>query len=690
MKNPSPTRYLSNFLAAALLFALAGSSARAQEDQASGAFGGAVLEAPEPDESGALEKPKVHFGADDPAAPPAQPVAPVSSEPLAAPDGGRVKGYVDGLMNGLIAAGDLPGAAVIVIQDGKVVLKAGYGYADIHALAPVDPDQTRFRVASVSKLITATAVMQVVEQGKADINADINTYLPTFKIASNYPEPVTLANLLTHTAGFDDRYLGIASPLSAPTEPLAQYLAHATPMRVLPPNKVISYSNYGMALAGHVVENLSGQEFAAYAAEHIFAPIGMTSSTFGIPYPIPQGIAVPYIKGGNEGGFRRIDLDNVKLGPAGDLITTAGDISRFMLVHLEKGVYGDGEHLISDLSIEKMHADHFANADGLDGWAFGFATGHRNGIRWIGHDGSWRGYCANLVLQPETKSGFFIVTNANCSLARDLALRKAMFDLLWPSTAQVTASPAPDADARARAAEGTYMSVRRARADFTVLGAAVGQIQVMPAPGGELRVTMPGLDHDLIFLPQANGTWKNPEHQANAAWKPDGYGAGATFMIDAHAYDRVIGAGEWAAWTTALALIVAICVITMWGWASGFLSRHFFGEPQAVIGFAPRVTAFLAAGLVLSSVVSIMALLSEADLAVVFHGPSPMLIVLMSVPMVIGVLAIPMVVWSVTGFGAGPRARLAQMGYMLLTLAIVAFVAFAWQWNLTPFALLGN
>ena len=234
------------------------------------------------------------------------------------------------------------------------------------------------------------------------------------------------------------------------------------------------------------------------------------------------------------------------------------------------------------------------------------------------------------------------------------------------------------------------MSVRRARADFTLLGAAVGQIQVTAAPGGELRVTMPGIDHDLIFLPQANGTWKNPEHQANAAWKPDGYGAGATFMIDAQAYDRVVGAGEWAAWTTALAVIVAICVITMWGWASGFLSRHFFGEPQAVIGFAPRVTAFLAAGLVLSSVVSIKALLSEADLAVVFNGPSPMLIVLMSVPMVIGVLAIPMVVWSVTGFGAGPRARLAQMGYMVLTLAIVAFAAFAWQWNVTPFALFGN
>ena len=504
-------------------------------------------------------------------------------------------------------------------------------------------------------------------------------------------EPVfTIANLLTHTAGFDDKYLGIAAPMTAPAEPLAQYLAHATPLRVLPPNRVMSYSNYGLALAGHVVENVSGQEFGAYVAEHVFAPIGMTSSTFGIPYPIPPGIAVPYYKGGSEGGFRRVDLDNVKLGPAGDLITTASDMSRFMLVHLNSGVYGDGEHLISDLSVEKMHADHFTNADGLDGWALGFATGHRNGIRWIGHDGSWRGYCAQLVLQPETKSGFFIATNADCRMTVMQPLRKAMFDLIWPSNAQVTASPTPDADARARAAEGTYMSVRRARNELSVMAAGVGQIQVRAVPGGELRVKLPALDHELTFLPQANGTWKNPDFQWNAAYKPDGYGSGDTFIIDASAYDRVIGAGEWATWTTALAIVVAICVITMWGWASGFLSRHFFGEPQAVIGFAPRVTAFLAAGLVLSSVVSMLALLSDPDPVIVVHGPSPMLMVLLSVPLVVSVLAIPMVVWSVTGFGAGPRARMAQMGYMLLTFAIITFVAFAFQWNLTPLGLLGN
>ncbi|MEQ1754226.1 MAG: serine hydrolase domain-containing protein [Micropepsaceae bacterium] len=679
---------LISAFAAVLIFGLAALPVLAQQPgDPTSSFGDAVLDAPPKDDTGPIEKKPVAFGAE---ATDQQTAGATSEQPPEPVTGSRVKSYVDGLMDGLITAGELPGASIVIIQDGKIALKAGYGFADIRARIPVDPDQTRFRVASISKLITATAFMQVVEQGKADLNADVNTYLTAFKIAANYPEPVTLANLLTHTAGFDDRYLGLAAPLSAPAEVLAQHLAHAMPPRVLPPNRVIAYSNYGFALAGHIVENVSGQEFNAYVSEHVFAPLAMNSSSFGVPYPMPQSMAVPYFKGGDEGGYRRSELDSPRVGPAGDLITTSTDMAQFMLAHLNNGIYGDGEHLISDLSVEKMHADHFANADGLDGWALGFATGHRNGVRWIGHDGSWRGFCAQLVLQPETKSGFFVVYNVDCHFAASASLRKALFDLLWPSNTQVVASPVSDADARARASEGTYMSVRRARSDFTVMAAGVGQISVKSAGNGELRVFLPGVGHDLSFLPQANGTWKNPDLQWKASYKPEGYGEGPTFMIDANAYDRVVSTGAWSAWTIALAMVAAICIMTIWGWANGFLSRHFFGEPQAVIPFAPRVTGFLAAGLTLASLVSMIALLSDGSPLAVLHGPAPMLYVLLSVPVVIGVLAIPMIVWSVSGFGAGPRARMAQMGYIVLTLTVLAFLAFAWQWSVHPLGLLTN
>lgn len=670
---------------ALLLLALLSGWAYAQEDAPS--FGEPLFEAPPREETGPLVKTVINFGADP--TPAAQSDAQASPGPDSSSTGpNRTRDYVDGLLNGLITAGEIPGATIVVIQNGQISHKAGYGFADIRNRTKVDPDKTLFRVASISKLFTATAVMQIAEQGRVDLNADVNTYLPAFKIAGAYPEPVTLANLLTHTAGFDDRYRGMAAPLAAPVETLVHHLSRAMPPRVLPPNRVIAYSNYGFALAGHVVENMSGQDFNTYVGEQIFKPLGMTRSSFGVPFPIPNEIAVPYFKGGSEGGYRRSDLDASRVGPAGDLLTTSGDIANFMLAHLNKGAYADGAQLLSEASIEQMHKEHFANAEGLDGWAFGFATGRRNGISWIGHDGSWRGYCAQLVLHPETRSGFFVAYNVDCHHAASTPLRKALFDLLWPSNTQVIPTASPEMDLRARQAAGTYMHVRRARSDFSAFAAVVGQIKVTTPGGGELRVTQTGSGRELVFLPQANGNWKNPDLQINAAFKPDGNGAGATFFIDSSAYDKVTLTAQGAFWIVALVLVVAICVMTMWGWASGFFSRHLFGEPQAVITFAPRVVAFICAGLVLASLVSLAALLSDSAPTAILHGPSPILIILLCVPVIVALLAVPMIVWSVTGFGDGPRARLAQIGYMILTLAILTFIAFCIQWNIHPLSVM--
>lgn len=658
--------------------------ARAQAE--GGGFGEPALGAPPSDETGPLERRKVPFGVDPaPEASQAASSATTGEAPLQPVT--PVQGYVDGLMSGLVASGQIPGAAVIVIQDGAISHKAGYGFADIRSRTPVDPDVTRFRVASVSKLFTATAVMQAVEQGKVDLNADVNTYLTTFKVGTNFPEPVTLANLLTHTAGFDDRYRGIAAPLSAPAEALSQHLARALPPRMLPPNSVISYSNYGIGVAGQVVENVTGEEFSAYVAAHILQPLGMASSSFGIPYPIPPTIAVPYFTSGDEGGYRRGQLDQVRVGPAGDLITTAADMARFMLVQLNKGAYGEGQQLLSESTLERMQSRHFANADGLDGWAYGFATGNRNGIDWIGHDGAWGGFCAQLVLHPGSRSGYFVVYNVECNAAASLAIREGLFNALWPARIDVQAAQLPGADEKARAAEGTYISVRRARADFTALGAAASAIAVTAVPGGALKVSLPDFRQPLLFLPQENGTWKNLEHQWKAAWQPASASSPARFSVEAMAYDRVTGLVVWSVWTVVLALVAAICVMTMWGWANGFLSRHLFGEPQAVITFGPRITGFLAAGLILATLVSMMALLSDAAPLSIIHGPSPMLMILLTVPVIVGILAVPMIVWSVTGFGAGPRARFAQAGYIVLTLAVLAFLAFCVQWNFHPLSI---
>lgn len=667
----------------ALLIGLLAVDVSAQEQEG---FGAPALEAPPLEESGPLEKKRVTFGA-DPApdtTPEPQAAAPTASPP---PD---IRSFVDGIFRGLVAGGQVPGAAIVVIQDGVVTHKAGYGFADLRTRTPVDPDTTRFRVASVSKLVTATAVMQLVEQGALDLNADVNTYLTAFRIGGDFPEPVTIANLLTHTAGFDDRYIGMAAPMGAPPETLTRHLEHAMPPRVLPPSSVIAYSNYGIALAGQIVETVSGQEFNAYARAKIFDPIGMSASSFGIPYPQPPGMATPHFRASGGSGFRPGEYDVSRIAPAGDLVTTAGDMAKFMRAHLDQGASGEGPALLGQPTFQQMHARRFANADGLDGWAYGFATGTRNGITWIGHDGSWNGFCAQLVIHPESRSGYFAAYNTECSFAASQAIRAGLFDALWPPTAVPAAAPTPDAEARARALEGTYIHVRRARADFTVMGAASTEISVKALPGGSLGVTLPSIGRELTFLPQADGTWLNPDLQWKAAGRATAAGTPQRFFIDSSAYDRVTGLSVWAAWTVALSMVIAICIMTLWGWANGFLSRHLFGEPQAVITFGPRITGFMAAGLVLATLVSMLALLTDSAPFAILHGPTPALMVLLTVPVIVGVLAIPMIVWSVTGFGAGPRARLAQSGYIVLTLAVLTFLAFCVQWGFHIFAVLAN
>jgi hypothetical protein len=415
----------------------------------------------------------------------------------------------------------------------------------------------------------------------------------------------------------------------------------------------------------------------------ILQPLAMTSSSFGIPYPLPPTMATPHFRSSGGDGFRPGSFDISRIAPAGDLVTTAGDMARFMRAHLDN----ENSAILGQPAMQQMHARHFANADGLDGWAYGFATGTRNGVTWIGHDGSWNGFCAQLVLHPESRSGYFAVYNAQCSFAASQAIRRGLFDAIWPAAPAAAAPPPAVDEARARAVEGSYMHVRRARADFTVMGAAASAISVAALPGGALKVSMPSVGRDLTFLPQADGTWLNPELQWKAAAPTSGHGR---FFIDASAYDRVTGLSSWAMWTVALALVIAICIMTLWGWANGFLSRHLFGEPQAVITFGPRITGFLAAGLVLATLMSMLALLSDSAPFAILHGPTPMLMVLLTVPVVVGILSVPMIVWSVTGFGADPRARLAQAGYVILTVCVLTFVAFCLQWGFHIFAVLGR
>ena len=191
-----------------------------------------------------------------------------------------IEAFVDGYIAGHLKTHDVPGVTLSVVKHGKLWFAKGYGVADLEQRRPVRADTTIFRIASVSKLFTATAVMQLVEEGELDLHADVNTYLKAFSIPRAYDKPVTLAHLLTHTSGFEDRYIETAATTAEAMQPLGAVLARNLPARIRPPGQFAAYSNHGFALAGHIVEQAAGMPFDASIEERLFKPLEMNQSTF--------------------------------------------------------------------------------------------------------------------------------------------------------------------------------------------------------------------------------------------------------------------------------------------------------------------------------------------------------------------------------------------------------------------------
>ena len=190
--------------------------------------------------------------------------------------------FLDPIFSNGMAQWHIPGAVFLLVRDGRVVFAKGYGYSDLSQKTAVEPDTTVFRAGSVSKLFTATAVLDLVERGQLDLHTDVNRYLQTFQLPENFSKPVTLANLLTHTGGFDDRAIGIAARNPRERVPLGEYLARSMPPRVRPPGELYSYSSHGIALAGYIVETVSHEPFEEFVETYILEPLAMRHSSFSL------------------------------------------------------------------------------------------------------------------------------------------------------------------------------------------------------------------------------------------------------------------------------------------------------------------------------------------------------------------------------------------------------------------------
>ena len=383
--------------------------------------------------------------------PPREP--PAGNHQLTAED---VNAWLDGKLPDALKNGDIPGAVVTVVKDGQVVTTRGYGWADTGASGgqpvAVDPQTSLFRVASISKIPTSIAAMQLVEQGKVDLDADISAYLD-FEIERRFDEPLTLRHLLTHSAGFEERWK------VAPMTDLEASVKSDPPVQVFAPGTTPAYSNYGIALAGYIVQRVSGQPFEAYVREHVLEPAGMTSSTYEQPLPkeMAGSLGPGYTSTGEEVPFALMgDF------PADSLTVSAPDFAAFMNAQLSRS-----PKLLRAETWEQMWSpglgeDKLGNRAKAGEMGLGYFELSRHGQRIVEHSGDIPGWHSKFELYPEEKTGIFISYNgdgneASSSLREDLA--QGFADRYFPADA-VKASGGKDSADRARQVAGSYVPSR--------------------------------------------------------------------------------------------------------------------------------------------------------------------------------------------------------------------------------------
>src|SRR5579859_2099857 len=544
-------------------------------------FGGVVLLAQTPKSANTAVPPAaVKAAASESAAP--------KAHDLTADDLGA---FLDGLMPLEIEHADIAGAVVAVVKDGKLVLARGYGYADVAKKEPVSPETTLFRPGSISKLFTWTAVMQQVEQGKLDLDRDVNDYLD-FKIPPALGKPITLRNIMTHSTGFEetakDLFVGSAQDL----RPLQEYLRVHMPARIFPPGATPAYSNYATTMAAYIVERVSGQKFDDYVDEHFFKPLNMTHATFR--QPLPEALKPSMSNGYALGSGEAKPFESVQVAPAGSLSASAVDMTHFMIMHLQNGKYGDVQILKPETAVA-MHARQPGWPPPMNAMCLGFYEESQNGHRIIGHGGDTVYFHSDLHLILDSNVGFFV--SYNSAGRGEFNARGVLFDKFMaryfpaaPGNEPVLATAAQDA----RSVAGVYEVSRRFETNVLAVTTVIGETKITADPKDN-TISMSdfkGLDQQpLRFQEIAPMLFQEVDGHSKIAFVKDASGRRVAYIdypfmvfqqvqntLDKQTLNYVI-----------IGFSLGVILFTLLFWPIGAMIRKHYGKPLAMEASVKRM-----------------------------------------------------------------------------------------------------
>jgi CubicO group peptidase (beta-lactamase class C family) len=628
------------------------------------------------------------------------------AQPSGPTDPREFEAFLDTYLAEQMKAHHIPGVVFTMVKDGEVFFSKGYGYADLETQTPFDPEKTVLTTASLAKAFTAIGVLQLYEQGIIDLDADIRPYLTDFQLDASFPEPLTFANLLTHTDGFQTRLIGVLGRSEDDLPPLGELLETYMPTQIYPPGQYMTYSDFTANMAGYLTAKLAGTTFEQYMADNVFAPLGMADSTLDVH--VPEALRSRLAPGYEfqDGQYERMPFFHIRHGPSGGLRTTAADMNRFMLALL-----GGGEvqvtRILDQATTQLMFTRQFAPHPGMGGISYGLFEHLENGQQVFLRDGDGIGTRSRMVLFPDQDLGFFISYNSGDSNLR-LDIIGAFLDRYYPVAGSSVPVPTTGYRDRTRQFTGTY---RILHADTTTFAKSVfffaQLIEVRASEEGYLIVepisegdSFGGFEGPSLWVEVEPLYFERVDGTGQIAFVQDQAGT-STHMVSGQGYHGVFRRLPWyetQSFHAVLIALVAFLLISMVVfafviWPLGVLVRRLGKRPVQARASWGAVAARLWAGAV--GGILVLFILWAVGVLYIFGaiagmpnfvwGVSKDIAGALNSMYVPAILALALPVFTALAWIKGWWKSATRVHYTLVTLAVFAGIWWAHYWNLLGF-----
>jgi CubicO group peptidase (beta-lactamase class C family) len=590
----------------------------------------------------------------------------------------QLEAFVDGSLIPLMEKAHSQSAVVMIKKDGELLLSKGYGYQNIEQGITIDPNTSMFRPGSISKLYTWLAVMQLVEQGKLDLDTDVNQYLNTFKIKDTFPgQPVTMRHIMTHTAGFEEGWAGYLIVTDQDKlMPLAEAMAKYQPARVYAPGERVAYSNWATATAGLIVANVSGENFETYIENHFLEPLGMTHATFREPLPdqLAEFEAKPYIYSG--GRYVADDFEFISnFGPAGSSSISAADMMKFGQMILNGGSY-QGQQLLKPETIQYMLDNGYVKDPRLNGMALGFmewSYGYK-GMQLFGHGGATTKFFSHLGISKPEDLVIFV------SVSHDYEILDAFLNNFYGayfSEPLVELTPSADFAAQADKYTGTYVSSRDNFTGIESVLRIVSNVRVTLMPDNTLSI-----DGER-YVQQDGNLFRHLYKNKWLAFVEDEHGKITGFAYDGWGFSELYRAKWWETSTynfmlLALCLIISLLVLIR----SPLQWKHY-----AACGHAAKRA--YATTLVLSICnllfLLLVALIFSVSNTLMYEIPVTLTIALCASTITLPVALFHLYTSIQSWLGHGIPGTWSKIKHTVITLVGLLMVSFYYTWNFIGF-----